>query len=101
MNIQNLAGDTLLRILDWYSSSYPGRKSAGGKDRHNAEWKDQQIRWLVDAEADPSVIKVIDEGPQQLLGQVKDGSVIRQVARARPLQMSTCEGDEDESGATS
>ena len=88
VNMQNVAGDTPLHIVARCVHSV----------ERNAEWSNQLIHGLLDAGADLYVRNRSEESAWQLLEQVKDRSVLRKAALARPPQKSMSEGDEDEIG---
>ena len=87
VNIQDMAGDTPLHIVS--------------RCRIDAEEKSQLIRCLLAAGANLSVKNLKGKSPRQLLEHAEDRSILRQVERARPLQESISEGDEDETGVES
>ena len=87
VNVQDMAGDTPLHIVS--------------RCRIGAEEKSQLIRCLIDAGADLSVKNLKGESPRQLLEHAEDRSILRQIEQAGPLQESTSEGDEDETGVAS
>ncbi len=91
VNIQNVDGDTPLHII----------AKDGQYVEENPKWRSQLIHGLLDAGADLSVRNRSEESAWQLLEQLKDRSVLRKAALARPPQKSMSEVDEDEIGVAS